>query len=133
MLRSFKFYDNLLGEEARATGRKNLMLADIITREFANDYRSLPSQEATAFGLVCMLVMFHSLDFVGTPGSTYTGLIHRAINQRGDCGFKLFPQEFATAPGGPYSWQNHRLPHKGPEANAWWREWPESRLQTAVQ
>jgi len=132
MLRSFRSYDNLLGEEARATGRKNLLLADIITKEFANDYKSLPSQEATAFGLVCMLVMFHSLDFIGTPGSTYTGLIHRAINQRGPCGFKLFAQDFAPAPGGPYSWQNHRLPHKGVEVNAWWREWPESRLQIVV-
>lgn len=133
MLRSFKSYNNLLGEEARSTGRKNIMLADVITREFADDFRSLPSQESTVFGLVCMLVMFHSLDFIGTPGSTYTGLIHRAINQRGTCGFKLFPQTFVTAPGGPFSWQSHRLPHKGVEVNAWWREWPESRLQTTVE
>jgi len=133
MVRSFRSDGALLGETAGTAGRKNILLADLITREFASDYRSLSNTEATVFGLICMLVMGHSLDFVGTPGSTYTGLIHRAINQRGPCEFKLFEQTFAAAPGGPYSWQSHRLPDKEKECNAWWREWPESRLQTTVQ
>ena len=110
-----------------------LLVNDIINNSFGADFAALPFTDSVAYGLVSMLVMFHAQDFVGTPGSTYTGLIHRAINQRGQCNFNFWREDnLRKFDKGLHSWSDWSLSGRDPSIESWWREWPESRLQIDV-
>jgi len=128
---------------------KHVFLDEFIVQEHAADFRTLPFIDETAFGLVCNLVAGHARRFAGTPGSTFTGMIHRAILRRALAmpksrwladeptifrfigrGFDTKPVSFANAAyvetrEGPFSWNRVDLPIPS-GAKSWYREWPEA-------
>lgn len=106
-----------------------IMLHDYIIKNFQNEFRDLPYHDLTVFGVICLLVMSYSAEFVGTPGSTYSGYIQRLRINRGLSDEFYFiddpshPNDYP--PNGPYSWNGSSL---HPCTKAWWREWPECKL-----
>jgi len=52
-------------------------LDDYIVDNFSEEFLSLPSQSEIVFGLIGLLVMCQSKEFVGTPRSTFTAYIQR--------------------------------------------------------
>jgi hypothetical protein len=87
---------------------------------------SIQTQEEVSFGILNNLVMHYSKDFIGSPGSTYSGYIHRAINQNNDSYvWKIF-NESDLIQGMPYSWNGYNS--RDTMTKQWWREWKESRL-----
>ncbi len=112
-------------EVIKKSSYKYLMLDQYILDNFHKEFMSFKYKEEVSFGILNNLVMHHSKDFVGSPGSTYTGYIHRALNQNEDIGWKTFEQE-SYKRGTPYSWNGYNS--KDPITKQWWREWEESRL-----
>jgi hypothetical protein len=100
-----------------------ILLDDYILKNFYNEFRQLKFKEEVSFGIVNNLVMHYSQDFIGTPGSTYTGYIQRNINQTNNIEFKLFGEEHKS--NGPYSWNGH---YHDTETKQWWREWKECKI-----
>lgn len=102
----------------------NLILLDkYILRNFYNEFRQLQFKEEVSFGILNNLVMHYSKDFIGTPGSTFTGYIQRNINQTRDIKFKLFGEDYQ--PTGKYTWNGH---FHDTVTKQWWREWKESKV-----
>ena len=58
-----------------------LMLDDYILNNFYKEFREFKFKEEVSFGILNNLVMHYSQDFIGTPGSTFSGYIQRNINQ----------------------------------------------------
>jgi len=56
-----------------------IFLDDYIVENFSEDFLSLPSQSEIVFGLIGLLVMCQSKEFVGTPRSTFTAYIQREM------------------------------------------------------
>lgn len=56
-----------------------IFLDDYIVENFSEDFLSLPSQSEIVFGLIGLLVMCKSKEFVGTPRSTFTAYIQREM------------------------------------------------------
>lgn len=130
---------------------RHAFLDEFIVREHSADFRNLPFSDETAFGLVCNLVLRHARRFAGTPGSSFTGMIHRsllrqALSATGSArltdetatfrfigsGFDDKPVSFVKAAyvetrDGPYSWNRINLPIPT-ESKSWYREWPEAVL-----
>jgi hypothetical protein len=104
---------------------KTLLLDRYILKNFYKEFRDLPFKEEVSFGIINNLVMHHSKDFIGTPGSTYTGYIHRNINQKSNIGFKLFGEQDHKVTG-KYSWNGYNV--KDSLTKQWWREWEESKI-----
>jgi hypothetical protein len=104
---------------------KVLLLDRYILKNFHKEFRNLTFKEEVSFGIINNLVMHYSKDFIGTPGSTYTGYIHRNINQKTDIDFKLFGEENHEITGN-YSWNGYI--NKDSLTKQWWREWKESKL-----
>ena len=102
-----------------------LLLDRYILNNFYEDFKTLPFREEVSFGIINNLVMHHSKDFIGTPGSTYTGYIHRNLNQKSNIGFKLFCEEDHKITG-RYSWNGYT--NKDTFTKQWWREWEESKI-----
>ena len=102
-----------------------LMLDDYILNNFYNDFRQFKFKEEVSFGILNNLVMHHSKEFIGSPGSTYTGYIHRGLNQKRDIQWRIFGEE-EHIQDGPYSWNGYE--NKDSFTKQWWREWKESRL-----
>jgi hypothetical protein len=104
---------------------KVLLLDRYILNNFYKEFRSLKFKDEVSFGILNNLVMHYSKDFIGTPGSTYTGYIHRAINQKNNIGFKLFGEEEHLT-NQKYSWNEYN--NKDSLTKQWWREWKESKI-----
>lgn len=128
---------------------RHAFLDELIVREHGADFRNLPFADETAFGLVCNLVLRHARRFAGTPGSTFTGMVHRSLLRRslsdpnsaelaGETGIFRFigsgfddkPVSFAEAAyvetrDGPFSWNRIDLPIPT-GSKSWYREWPEA-------
>jgi hypothetical protein len=102
-----------------------LMLDDYILNNFYKDFRQFKFKEEVSFGILNNLVMHYSKEFIGSPGSTYTGYIHRGLNQKRDIQWRIFGEEEHTQ-NGPYSWNGYD--NKDSFTKQWWREWKESRL-----
>ena len=102
-----------------------IMLDEYILSNFYKEFRDFRFKEEVSFGIINNLVMHHSQDFIGSPGSTYTGYIHRGINQKRDIQWKIFGEDDHSA-AGPYSWNGYNS--KDSLTKQWWREWKESRL-----
>lgn len=124
-------------------------LDEWIVREFGDDFRQLPYSDETAFGLVNRLVLHDSRQFAGTPGSSFTGMVHRArlrsaLSVRGSARlvgdaatFRFVSSGFDDAHvpfdngayletrEGPYSWNRIELPVAS-ATKSWYREWPEA-------
>ena len=59
---------------------KNIIfLDDYIVDNFSEEFLALPSQSEIVFGLIGLLVMCQSKEFVGTPRSTFTAYIQREM------------------------------------------------------
>jgi len=56
-----------------------VFLDDYIVDNFSNEFLALPSQSEIVFGLIGLLVMCQSKDFIGTPRSTFTAYIQREM------------------------------------------------------
>jgi len=102
-----------------------LLLDRYILNNFYKEFRDLRFNEEISLGILSNLVMHHSKDFIGTPGSTFTGYIHRNINNKNNIGFKLFSEESHTTVG-KYSWNGYN--RKDSLTKQWWREWEESKI-----
>jgi len=103
-----------------------LLLDDYILNNFYKEFRQLEFKEEVSFGILNNLVMHYSKDFIGSPGSTFTGYIYRALNQKEDTSLKLFTEsEYVQT--GPYSWNGYT--NRDIYSKQWWREWKESRLE----
>ena len=102
-----------------------LMLDDYILNNFYKEFREFKFKEEVSFGILNNLVMHYSQDFIGSPGSTYTGYIHRGLNQKRDIQWKIFGEEEHTQDG-HYSWNGYN--NKDTHTKQWWREWKESKL-----
>jgi hypothetical protein len=102
-----------------------ILLDEYIVNNFRDEFLSLPFQDEVVFGLICNLVLHHSVNFVGTSGSTYSAYIHRNRNQKGIETWSFFDNP-SKAEGIPYSWNNYPLDFG---RKMWWREWGESKLK----
>lgn len=107
-----------------------IMLDDYILKNFSKDFMSFRYRDEVSFGLLNNLVMHHSKKFVGTIGSTYTGYIHRGMNQKSDIEWNWFDYLenpiYKEVGSGKYSWNST----SGVDTNSkqWHREWKESRI-----
>jgi hypothetical protein len=104
---------------------KYLFLDQYIIDNFYQEFRQFKFKEEVSFGVLNNLVMHYSRDFVGSPGSTFTGYIHRGINQKRDIQWRIFGEQ-EHKQSGPYSWNGYE--NKDTMTKQWWREWKESRL-----
>jgi len=102
-----------------------LLLDKYILDNFYKEFREFRFKEEVSFGILNNLVMHYSQDFIGSPGSTYTGYIHRGLNQKKDIQWRIFGEE-EHVQDGPYSWNGYK--NKDSATKQWWREWKESRL-----
>ncbi len=101
-----------------------ILLDEYIIKNFYEEFRQLKFKEEVSFGILNNLVMHYSHDFIGTPGSTFSGYIQRSINQKKDYQWKLFKENNHFI-SGPYSWNGYS---KDTITKQWWREWKESKL-----
>jgi len=102
-----------------------LLLDDYILNNFYKEFREFKFREEVSFGILNNLVMHYSQEFIGSPGSTYTGYIHRGLNQKRDIQWRIFGEEEHNQDG-PYSWNGYN--NKDSFTKQWWREWKESRI-----
>lgn len=109
----------------------------LLLGDHARGFGALPVNEDNALGAVTQVVATRAQRFVGTMGSTFTGLIHRHRLERDPTAEFLYTADF-TPPGptfragryedrrpGRYSWNRIGL-NLSPDCPAWQREWPES-------
>jgi hypothetical protein len=101
-----------------------ILLDEYIVSNFADEFHDLPFQDEVVFGLICNLVLHDSINFVGTPGSTYTGYIQRIRNNKGIETWDFFDNPIETDIE-PYSWINYPL---DATSKNWYREWKESKI-----
>lgn len=102
-----------------------LLLDQYILDNFYKEFREFKFKEEVSFGILNNLVMHYSQEFIGSPGSTYTGYIHRGLNQKRDIQWRIFGEEDHLQ-NGEYSWNGYT--NKDSLTKQWWREWKESRL-----
>jgi hypothetical protein len=102
-----------------------VLLDDYILNNFYKEFKDFKFTEEVSFGILNNLVMHYSQNFIGSPGSTYTGYIHRALNQKKDIQWNIFGEK-EHIQNGPYSWNGYES--KDSLTKQWWREWRESRL-----
>jgi hypothetical protein len=102
-----------------------LLLDEYILSNFDKEFREFKFKEEVSFGILNNLVMHYSKDFIGSPGSTYTGYIQRGIGQDRDIQWRVFGENEIIQTG-PYSWNGYNI--KDTMTKQWWREWKESRL-----
>jgi hypothetical protein len=102
-----------------------LLLDEYILNNFYKEFKEFKFKEEVSFGILNNLVMHYSQEFIGSPGSTYTGYIHRGLNQKRDIQWRIFGEE-EHIQDGPYSWNGYI--NKDSFTKQWWREWKESRI-----
>lgn len=105
-------------------------------RALRERFASLDRHDDTALAVITQEVAGHAERFVGTFGSTFTGVIHRQRHLAdpaepflftgdflgGDTRFERC--EYRPVRTGPFTWNRHAYPVP-PGALAWLREWPE--------
>lgn len=97
----------------------------VILGEFQHEFESLTIANEVTLGLISMLLMTRSEQFMGTPKSTFSNYIHRRINQRlGGAHNWLNMGSEPLRKGSHYSWSMY--PEIGMDDKAWQMEWPES-------
>ena len=100
---------------------KFTVLDKYILENFYNEFKQFKFKEEVSFGALNNLVMHYSKDFIGTPGSTFSGYIQR--NMKTQTEYKLFGEEHEQ--NGKYSWNGH---YQDTTTKQWWREWKESQI-----
>lgn len=109
----------------RTLGRKVLALEEHILSTYQNEFRKLPIANHVTLAAVSNLVLGHAVRFKATPGSTFSGYIHRAIACRGQRSWEFFGEQSEEIPDHRPSWSCSNVPSR---ARNWWREWPEACL-----
>jgi hypothetical protein len=108
---------------------KCIFVDDIINDEFDKEFMRLPFHNEIVFGLISLLIMSYSEEFVGTPGSTFSSYIHRLIINRGlknNLNYIKAGKPFDNyKQNGPFSWNGFEM-HTN--TKNWWREWEECKL-----
>jgi hypothetical protein len=112
-------------------------LTDVVLGDYGARFAALPVSEDNALGAVTQVVASRAGGFVGTMGSTFTGLIQRLRAQR-DPSLPFLYTADHTPPGpvfedgeyrdvhpGRYSWNRIGLT-TNPDTASWLREWPEA-------
>jgi hypothetical protein len=114
-----------------------VFLTDVVLSDHAPGFGSLPFHEDNALGVITQLVATRAVRFVGTMGSTFTGLIHRERRRRDPSAPFSYTADFTSAGPefrdgqyvegrqGRYTWNRIGL-QVPPEVLAWMREWPEA-------
>jgi hypothetical protein len=103
-----------------------LSAEQVILSDFCSEFKSLPFNDATALAIVSNLLLGYSTDFIGTPGSTFTGHIHRQLQLKNQCHWRFFCYpEGATLDSPPPRWADGKIRAC---ARNWWREWPACSL-----
>lgn len=113
--------DNTKSEIVLKNQSKYKIIDQVIMENWYESFKALPNSGETVLGLLSNLVMGHSKNFIGTPGSTYTAYIQRCCNQRQN----NFEWNFFSGKYGTYHIQNTKKYGRFPR---WWREFPESKL-----
>jgi hypothetical protein len=110
---------------------------DLILEDHGDAFFGLPHHEDNALGLVTQQVAARAASFVGTMGSTFTGMIQRERrvadpNSRFVYTADFSPEgptfahgEFQDIRAGNFSWNRMAL-KMSPDVLAWFREWPEA-------
>lgn len=111
-------------DEPKNYSNEAITLHHFIIENFKNEFIKLPFYDDTVFSLINLLVMTNSKYFIGTPGSTYTGFIHRTLYKKNKHNFDLFETN-EISNYGPYSWNKFEM---DTYMKSWWREYPESKL-----
>jgi hypothetical protein len=118
--------DNIKSSIAIDDGRV-LYIDNLIKDNFFNDFKQLSVTSKISFDLICMLVMCNAKDFIGTVGSTYSGLIHRTLNQKNNNTHHWMNMgDISPTHGFPFSWNSYDTILIGKKL--WWREWKESYM-----
>ena len=112
-------------------------LTELILGDYASQFEALPVSEDNALGAVTQVVASRAVEFIGTMGSTFTGLIQRLRAQR-DPDLPFLYTADHTPPGaefengeyqerlpGRYTWNRIGLTND-PGTLSWLREWPEA-------
>jgi hypothetical protein len=114
-----------------------LFASDLILGDYKSWFEELPVNEDNALGAVTQVIASRANGFVGTLGSTFTGLIQRLRTRRDVDEPFLFTADFTPAGAefrrgayvdrrpGRYSWNRIDLA-VAPGVLAWLREWPEA-------
>jgi len=131
---------------------RHVFLDEFIVGEFAREFLGLPFTDEQSLGFVCNIVMWDAREFSGTPGSTYSGMIHRhwysrrrAQDARSDPPFRFIncgeAGKGGSEPGyfengafvecrkGDFSWTRTAI-RRASETLSWYREWPESAIDS---
>lgn len=110
-------------------GSEVILLDDIICKFFADHFVNLPFHDETVFGLICLLTLSNAQNFIGTPASTFSSLIHRIRMFKG---FLNIFQDLSheknkknSSETCPFSWNSLDM-HTN--VKNWYREWPEAKL-----
>ena len=119
--------DDIKSEICIEDGRV-LYIENLIKDNFMNEFKQLSITSEISFDLICMLIMCNSQDFIGTIGSTYSGLIHRNINQKNKNTHHWRNMgDDNQITGSPFSWNSYDTIAIGKKL--WWREWKESYME----
>ena len=128
--------------------KNHLFLDEFIIREFADYFKNLPFTDEVTLALIGNIVMHDAKDYIGTPGSSFSAIIHRnwlkKQIQKGksvsESPFKYVNKGFAGSfkdgifletKEGFYSWNRVDLPIHT-ETKSWYREWVESVVPPPV-
>jgi hypothetical protein len=103
---------------------KVILLDEYILNNFYKEFSYFYFRDEIEFGIINNLVMHYAKDFIGTPGSTYTGYIYRNINQKNNIEPKIFGEPSLQF-NRPYSWNGYERDNI---TKQWWREWKESKI-----
>lgn len=116
----------------------NIVFAtSLILDEYGTDFFDLPRHEDNALGLVTQEIASRSTTFVGTVGSTFTGMIQRGQLLRDPTTQFRYTADYTPAGplfengqyidrfDGAFSWNRIGYAYP-PETLSWFREWPEA-------
>ena len=130
----------------KVNAKNCIFLDEFIVRECSYEISRLDWINESVWGALCQEIMKDSLIFMGTPGSTFTGLIHRkhmmrlkdknaetpqyftfcgTINAPADIQKNFSDNTFLDCKSGHYSWNRALIPNCGTSKKSWYREWPE--------
>ena len=106
------------------SSRNHMNIDDVIMHNFKNEILALPFHDETVFGLISLLVASSATEFIGTPGSTYSGYIMRNVNKKNHTNNWRYIGNIDTHNRGKYSWNAYK--NMPIETKVWWMEWEES-------